>query len=160
MILLVHMLFGAAVGYKVYSLTNSIWLAGFLALASHYFSDLFPHAEYLTSVEDTIKSVKNDLSGNRLKEISMVLLDFFLGFLFIFIVSTNQFFIYLFAFLALIPDGLTIVNSLFKIRILEAHQWFHGDIVQYLTKNKKFPVFWRIFTQVLAVLISIYLLGN
>ena len=42
MILLVHMLFGAAVGLSI----NNIYIAIIVAFLSHYFLDLFPHIEY------------------------------------------------------------------------------------------------------------------
>ena len=42
MILLVHLLFGAAIGSAV----NNIWLAIILAFLSHFLLDLMPHIDY------------------------------------------------------------------------------------------------------------------
>lgn len=159
MILLVHMLFGAAVGYKTYSLTNNVWLAIFFALLSHYFLDIFPHIEYLKSVENSIKKVKFEKFNSYFGDMSKIVLDFILGIFFIFVVSKNYPAIYLYAFLAIVPDGFTVVNLFFKNPVLAIHQKFHGNI-QYFTKKEKFSVFWRISTQVLAFLISVILLAS
>ncbi|MEK7664052.1 MAG: hypothetical protein AAB340_01190 [Patescibacteria group bacterium] len=158
MILLVHMLFGAAVGYKTYSLTGSIWLSLTLALLSHYFLDLFPHVEYLKSAESLGKRIKSDKFKSYFFDLLKVLLDFLIGLALLFLLSKNQIIIYLFAILAIIPDGLTVINSLFKNTILKRHQELHGEKIQYLTKNKKLSKFWRVFTQVIAVLISVIVL--
>jgi len=157
MILLAHMVFGAAVGYKAYFLTNNILLAGFLTLLSHYFLDAFPHVEYLKSTEESIGRLKNGGFKENLADFAMVFSDFCTGLLIIFLASTNQAVIYAFALIGAIPDGLTIINSLFPKTILQKHQHMHA-MVHYFTKIKKFPMFWRIATQVLAVTISIILL--
>ena len=153
MILLVHMLFGAAIG----SIIKNPILAVFLAFLGHYFLDLFPHVEYLQSVESLLKKIKE----NKLKEVMYgiikVFLDFCLGILIIFIFSKNQIIIYLCAFITLIPDGLTVINSLFFHPILQRHQKIHGEKVHFL-KNKKIPKFWRISTQIVTITISIILL--
>lgn len=157
MILLAHMVFGAAIGYTAYSLTNNIWLAIVLAYLSHYFLDVFPHIEYLESVESAIKQMKEKDWKGRIPDAIKVFIDFCLGLLLILLFSKNYIIIYIYAFVAIVPDGVTVIYTLFPNSLLARHQKFHGAI-QYLTKKKKFSKFWRIATQALAVVISIVLL--
>ena len=156
MILLVHMIFGAAVGYKAYSLTNSIFIAGLFALLGHYFLDLFPHVEYLKSTEESVKKIKSKSPKEYLPDALKVFTDLSLGFILIFILK-DQSIIYFYAILGIIPDGFTVVNSLIYNNTLKKHQYFHGEIIHFL-KHKKISLFWRILTQTIATLISIYIL--
>ena len=147
MILLVHMLFGAAIG----AATKNPLLAIILAFLGHYFLDLFPHIEY------NIDNIKYTHWKKALPDFLKVFLDFLLGILIISIFSKNQPIIFLCGFVALIPDGMTIITSLFP-KFLRRHNIIHTKHIHYLTKQKKFPLFWRILTQVGAVVISIILL--
>ena len=153
MILLVHMLFGAAIG----SVIHNISLAIILAFLSHYFLDLFPHIEYLKSTEDSIKKIRNEKWQKYLPDVLKIILDLCLGALLISIFSKNQPIIYLYAFISLVPDGLTIVTLLFPNKLLVKHHIFHTQKIHYL-KYKKISNFWRILTQVLAIIVSIILL--
>ncbi len=148
MILLVHMLFGAAIGASI----HNIPLAIILAFLGHYFLDFFPHIDY------SIDNIRDNNWKKSLSDFLKVFLDFSLGVLIIFILSNNTLLIYVCVFVALIPDGLTIISKLFPNKILALHDKIHGGKIHYLTKQKKFPIFWRIFTQFLAVIISIALL--
>ncbi|MDO8530179.1 MAG: hypothetical protein Q7S10_02120 [bacterium] len=154
MILLAHMIFGAAIG----SMTSNIPLALFGALASHYFLDLFPHIEYLHSTENSVKKMQSKDIKKFLPDMARVLVDFSLGILVIFIFSSGQPILYLCALVAIIPDALTVVTLLFPNKLLLFHHQFHTQKVHYLTKKKHFPVFWRIITQVIIVIISIAIL--
>lgn len=151
MILLVHMLFGAAIG----SLFKNPFLGILAALLSHYFLDLFPHIEYLESTEQSIKSRKTN-------EIIKVAIDLVLGLALVGIFSDpptkEALLLYIYAFVAIIPDGLTVVTHLFPNQWLVKHHALHGGPIHYLTKQKKFPIFWKIATQALAILVSIYIL--
>ena len=147
MILLVHIIFGAAVGYSV----KNIPLAILLAFLSHYFLDLIPHADY--SLKDTHKKGWIFLLPNILK----ISLDLLSGLLLIFIFSKNQPIIYICAFLAILPDGLTVLNNIIPNKILEIHRKFHIEKVHFLM-NKKISVFWRILSEIAVVIISIFLL--
>ncbi len=153
MILLVHMLFGAAIGSAI---KNPI-LAVMLALLGHYFLDIFPHVEYLESAEIAIERLKHNDSQKSNLEVGKVFLDFLIGMVCIFIFSKNYFLIYLCALVAIVPDGITVITILVPNRLLQKHHQFH-QAIQHLTKKKKFSLFWRIGTQVLAVTISIILL--
>jgi len=147
MIILVHMIFGAAIG----SIVKTPILAVFLAFLGHYFLDLFPHIEY------NIANIRNKNWRKSLSDILKVILDFLCGAATIFIFSKNQPIIYLGAFVALIPDTLTLISSVFPNKILAMHDKIHTQKIHFL-RHKKIPNFWRITTQVLAVIISIFLL--
>ncbi len=154
MILLAHMIFGAAIGAAI----KNIPLAIFLAFLSHYFLDLFPHIEYLQSTESSVKKIQSKNLEKFLPDMARVLTDFSLGTIAILIFSTNQPILYICAIIAITPDALTVVTLLFPNKILQMHHEFHTQKVHYLTKKKRFPVFWRIITQVVIVIISIAIL--
>ena len=150
MILLVHMLFGSAIGSSI----SNPYLAITLAFLGHYFLDLFPHIEY------DIEDIKHKRWKKAFPALVKVFLDFLIGVLIIFIFSKNQPIVYLCGFVALIPDGLTIVSSLFPNKIMAWHDDIHTKKIHYLTKQKKFPVFWRIATQAAVLAISIILIAR
>ena len=135
MILLIHMLGGAAAGYTVFQATGNISTALVAALFVHYFLDLFPHIEYLESVDSSIKKLKAVGLSQSSSDISKVLLDFVLGLAIIFLVSDNSLLVYLFALITIVPDGLTVVSRLFPNKILALHDAFHEKV--HFLKNKK-----------------------
>ena len=147
MILLVHLLFGAAIGSAV----KNIPLAIILAFLSHYFLDLLPHIEY------PIENITNKQWQKAAPDILKVILDFSLGILLIIIFSKNYPIIYVCAFFAILPDGLSFLESASKNKILREHNVFHHEKIHFL-KYKKISNFWRISTQVATVLICIYFL--
>lgn len=146
MILLVHMIFGAAIG----SATKSMPAAIILAFLSHYFLDSLPHIEY------NVENVKNRQWRKALPDILKIFLDFCLGLLFILVFSKNHLILYICAILAIIPDGFTLLNYFFLNKISDAHNRFHKKI--HFLKNKKFSRVWRISFQLLMVIFSILLL--
>lgn len=156
MILLVHMVFAAAVGYRAFSLTQNIWISFLLALVSHYFLDVFPHVEYLSSAEDTVKKVRAG-GFKHFPEIATVSLDFFLGLLFVFLLN-GQTMVYIFALLGALPDGLSVITWIRPNRALQIHHEFHGKKVHFL-KHKKISNFWRVSVQVVVVVIAVLLLA-
>jgi hypothetical protein len=153
MILFVHLLFGAAIGSAV----KSIPLAIVLAFLSHYFWDLFPHVEY------DIENINKKQWRSKLSVILKITLDFCLGILFILIFSNptlpagRQAVIYICALFAILPDGLTVLSYLLPDKILVSHNIFHQKKIHFL-KYKKISNFWRIFSQIAAIMISIVLL--
>lgn len=149
MILFAHILFGAGIG-SLFS--QNPLLAGILALLGHYFLDVFPHVEY---------SIDNLSSKNwkyLLTDLLKVCLDFCLALIAIFFFSKNLPIIYFCAFIAIIPDAFTVISSVFPHRILSLHDKIHTGKIHYLTKQKKFPMFWRITTQIIAIVASIMML--
>ena len=148
MILLVHLLFGAAIGSAV----KNIYLAVILAFLGHYFLDLIPHIDY------PIENIKEKQWSRALPQIVLVALDFFAGIWLIFLFSKNQPIIYICALFALLPDGVTVLNFLMPNKTLQPFQKFHQKI--HFLKDKKISNFWRIFTQVIIVIISMILLNR
>ena len=147
MILSAHLLLGAAVASKI----TYAPLAIILALLSHYFLDLIPHIEY------SINNIKEKQWHKSAPDISRVFLDFLFGMLLVLMFSNNQPIIYIGAIIALIPDSLTIISSIFPNKILSAHDKIHTEKIHFL-KYKKIPTFWRIFSQVFVIIISVILL--
>ncbi|MDO8486638.1 MAG: hypothetical protein Q7S77_03020 [Candidatus Staskawiczbacteria bacterium] len=147
MILAAHLLLGAVVASKI----NNIPVAIIMALLSHYYLDLIPHIEY------SIKNIKEKQWHKSTPDILKVFLDFLFGILIILIFSNNQPIIYICAFVALIPDSLTVISLIRPNKILSEHDKFHTEKIHFL-KYKKISTFWRILSQILVIIISIILL--
>jgi len=145
MILFVHLLFGAAIGSTI----KNIPLAIVLAFLGHYFLDLLPHVDY------SVENIKN--KQKMLLDFAKVALDIFCGVLLIFIFSKNQPIIYVCAFFAVIPDGLSAINYFIPNKILTWHARLHTEKIHFL-RNKKISNFWRITSQVIVVVVSLILL--
>jgi hypothetical protein len=160
------MLFGATIG----SIIKNIPLAIILAFLSHYFLDLFPHIEY------NIENIEKKQWHKSLPNILKISIDFFIGISIIFILSGSNPIIYICVFFAILPDGFTILNAIMPNKILGAHNRLHQKIhflkihpVKYggavisaplklFNWEIKISNFWRIFTQLIVVVISITLL--
>jgi len=147
MILLVHILFGSAIA----TIIKNPYLAVILALFSHYFLDFFPHIEY------PIDNITNKNFKKSLPQIISVATDLLSGIILIFIFSNNSPIIYISVFFALLPDGFSLLNVIFKNRLLDVHSKLHQEKLHFL-KYKKIPNFWRFFTQILVVVISLFVL--
>lgn len=155
MILLIHMVFGAAIG----SLFHNPAIAIIAAFFSHYFLDLFPHIEYLEGAEKLTQKIKKEKWQNNFSDILMVVVDFFAGLFFVFYFSAGNLPIYFYcAISAIAPDGLTVMNSIFPNKFLKIHYKIHGEKIHFLKYNKKISKFWRIASQVIAVASGIFLL--
>jgi hypothetical protein len=146
MILLVHLLFGAAIG----SLVKSMPMAILLAFLSHYLLDVFPHIEY------DIENIKNKRWQKSFPSILKVILDFCLGIILILIFSKNQPLVFICALVAIIPDGLTLTNYIMPNKILELNDNIHKKI--HFLKDEKISTFWRIVSQITVVIFSLFLL--
>lgn len=147
MILLVHLLFGAAIG----SLVKNVPLAITLAFLGHYLLDLIPHIDYPIKNSGENQWYKIILTSMKLSA------DLGTGILLIFLFSKNQPMIYLCGFIALIPDGLTALNYFFPTKTLGIHYNFHTKKLHFL-KDKKISNVWRVVSQIFVVVISICLL--
>lgn len=141
------MLFGAAIG----NIVANPFLAMFLALFSHYFLDFFPHEDY------SINNMRNKEWAKVLPDALKVAVDIVLGLLLVYLFSRSRTIIYLCGLIALLPDALTLVSSIFYHPILEKHQYIHTQKVHFL-KYKKIPLPVRIFTQIFFVVVSLSLL--
>jgi len=145
MILLVHMFFGALIASKV----KIIWLACLVALFCHYLLDFIPHNEY------TIESIKNQNWNNIFTDALKVAMDFSVG-IFLIYTFSNTIQSYIVAFFSIIPDGLTVLSSIFPNKVLDAHNDFHRTKMHYF-KYKKISTFWRIFSQAAVIIIAIFI---
>src|SRR3990167_9537643 len=117
-----HLLLGAAIGSKI----GNLPLAIVLAFLSHYLLDLIPHIEY------PIDNISKKQWRKSLPDFLRVFLDFSFGVLLILIFSNNQPIIYVCALVALIPDSLTIISSIFPNRVLSAHDKIHTEKIHFL----------------------------
>ena len=147
MILTPHLLLGAAIASKI----EYAPLAIILAFSSHYLLDLIPHTEY------SIDNIEKKQWQKSLPDILRVFLDFSFGILFILIFSNNQLIVFVGAFFAILPDGLSLLNSVFPNKILKIYSNIHQGKIHFL-KYKKISKFWRIASQALIAIISIVLL--
>jgi len=146
MILLTHLLLGALIGEKI----NLFFVAIILALLSHYFIDIFPHSEY------SIENIKNNQWGKSLPDFLKVILDFLVGILIISIFTSNGLKTYFCAFVAIIPDGISLLFKIYPSKLLIFHDDFHDKKIHFL-KNKKIPQFWRFLTQAIIIVAIILL---
>ncbi len=142
MILLAHLLLGAAIGTAV---KNPI-LAVILALLSHYLLDLLPHIEY------PIENIKQKQWHKARKDFFKVAVDIISGIILILLFSKNYPIIYICAFFAILPDGFSLLSLTFPNKIFSKHDYFHTKKVHHL-KDKKISRFWRIYIQVVLVVI-------
>jgi hypothetical protein len=146
MILLVHLLFGAAIG----SVVKNIPVAIILAFLGHYLLDLIPHIEY------NIEGIAEKQWRKKIPVFIKITLDLLSGILLIFLFSKNQPILYVCAFFAILPDGFTVLNILLPNGILESHNKLHTQKVHFL-KDKKISKFWRITGQIIVVMVSLVL---
>jgi len=152
MILLVHLLLGALIGQKI----SDPVLAIVLAFLSHYFLDLFPHIEY------PIENITKKQWHRALPDILRVILDFSVGILLIFLfanplANSKNIIIFACALFAILPDGFSLLDSVAKNKILQKHSKFHQKRIHFL-RDKKISIFWRVSSQIIAVITFIILL--
>lgn len=149
MILTCHLLAGAAIASKI----SNPFSALPLALLSHYFLDSLPQEEY------SIENIKQGRWNKTFGELSKVFLDISFGILLISLFSNNNSVIFAAAFLAIAPDGITLLNKIFpKNKLFVQHQKFHKAVNDICDpgENKKIPKIWGILSQILISIIAIY----
>lgn len=146
MILLVHILFGAAIG----SVVKSIPIAIILAFLSHYFLDSLPHIEY------PIENIEKKQWRKAIPDVLRVVLDFCLGALLILLFSSNKPVIYACSLAAILPDGFMGLNNLLPNKLSNSNGGIHQKT--HFLIDKKIPIFWRIFIQVAIIAVSIAIL--
>ncbi|XOB41455.1 MAG: hypothetical protein ACKKMS_01895 [Candidatus Nealsonbacteria bacterium] len=145
-----HLLIGAVIVSKIKFLP----LAFLLAFLSHYFLDFIPHIDYTS--KDIYENIYEKKWKKFFPDFLKVILDISLALFLILIFSKNQPIIFIGAFLAILTDGLNFLNFVFPNKILKMHYKLHQKI--HFFENKKISIFWRIFSQILIVLIAIFLL--
>ena len=151
MILSPHLITGAVFGKEVTYLP----LAILLAIISHYFLDVIPHWEYAIENITEKKLKKSALFSLR------VFLDLLTAFLIIYfatLISKSNFHILLVCAVAgAAPDFLTVLRFAFPDNKLlkkhwRLHRWLHFH------KNKKISLFWKIFSQIVIMILGFFLL--
>jgi len=146
MILTAHLLAGAALASKI----QPAPLAFVLAFLSHYFLDIIPHWEYST------ENIKEKRWRKSFPDFLKVGADICVGILLILIFSNKQPIIYAGAFAAILADGLTLLGLIFSNKLLRHNDDFHQKI--HFLRDKKIPLFWRIFSQILVIFLAIFFL--
>lgn len=151
MILLVHILFGAAIASLL--IQHPFWAIIF-SFFSHYLLDLIPHVEY--PYDDKVQ--KHEWKKMILNSVK-VLTDLCIGIALIFLFSRqpSNSLIYICAFIAILPDIISMSTLNLKQKIFVKHNYFHYEKVHFL-QHKKISNFWRISTQVLAATIFLLIL--
>jgi len=148
MLLTPHILTGVLIITKV---QNPI-LGLFLVLLSHYFLDSFPQKEY------SIKNIKSGLWRQTMPEFLRVFLDIALAMLIVFFITDYSLLIFAAVFLAILPDGITLLSCIFpKNKLLILHQKLHSAI-NAVCENKKIPAYWGVISQIAVITIAIFFL--
>lgn len=145
------MLVGATVASKI----SNPFLALPLALLSHYLCDSLPHNDY------SIVNISERRWNKTYRHFIEIFLDICFGAVLISLFSGNSPIIFAGAFFAIVPDGITLLSKILPQNKLAAlHQKLHNFMnnIGDLDGNKKIPVIWGISSQILIVLISIFLL--
>ncbi len=146
MILLVHLIVGALIGQKI----SDPFFAVFLAFLSHYVLDFIPHVEY------PIDNIRNKQWLKSFPDFLRVFLDFCLGILIISFFLNGRLIVFIAAFFAVLPDLLNILNMIFENKLLQIHSNFHEK--NHFLKHKKISNFWRISSQIIVIIICIFIL--
>lgn len=116
MVILPHMLIGAAIGARI----RKIWLVFVLAWLSHYFLDFLPHWDYLTEIEIT-----------NLGHLTRIAIDLILGIilvLFLIRSYSKKWSILIGIIAILLPDILNVVYYTFTPQWLEPLVLFHNKV--------------------------------
>lgn len=117
MILIPHILIGAAIGTK----TNNLWLAFVFGWLSHYAFDTLPHWEYLDKLEEAIK----------LKNLFKIFADFMIGVIIVLVITWRfpQKLPIFFGLLgAITPDILQGMAYMLKLNCLKPLNKLHNKI--------------------------------
>lgn len=147
MILLFHLFIGAVIAAKIKYLPLVI----LIAFLGHYFLDLLPHNEYLL---ENIKKKKWKKSGT---DFLKLIIDLTIGLVLIlfthYITRTNYSLIAVSSFFSILPDILLVLREIFPTnKILEKNLAIHKKI--HFLKYKKIPLWGRLITQLMIILIG------
>ncbi len=148
MLLTPHILAALAIVTKV---QNPI-LGLFLAFLSHYLLDVFPQKEY------SIANIRNRSWSKSLPDFLKVFSDILVGLIIVFLLGGFRPLFLVAIFLALVPDGFTLLHCIFPAnKLLKKHLKMHTAI-NAIGENKKIPAFWGIASQIAVVIVTIFLL--
>lgn len=148
MLLTPHILTGVAI---IILVQNPI-LGLLFVLLSHYFLDFFPQKEY------TIKTIRAGQWSRSRPDFLKVFLDIFFGLAVVFFLTGFSPLILTAAAVSLFPDGLTLLYCIFPKNSLLNNHWKIHKAINAVCENKKIPVFWGIASQIMVMIIAIFLL--
>lgn len=145
------MLAGAVIASKIVN----PWLGIPLAFLSHYCLDMIPHGDY------SIEHIKKGQWRKAFSDFFKVFLDISLGISLILLFSENKPIIFAGAFVAIVPDGISLLNRFFpqnKLTIL--HQKLHMIVNNIGDRelNKKIPSWKAIVCQTAVLITAIFFL--
>lgn len=146
MIVLVHLLVGAALG----SYFKNPVLAIILAFFSHYLLDFIPHIDY------RINNIMRGKWPDSLSDFLKISCDTALGLCIIFLTSANKPIVYLCSFFTMIPDVIAYIGVIWPNKFSNWHNGFNDKVHYY--KYKKIPVPWRVLSQITIIVVSIAIL--
>lgn len=148
MLLTPHILAGVAIITK----TPDPVLGLFLVFLSHYFLDAFPQKEY------SVKNIQDRRWRKSLPDFFKVFSDIALGLLIVSLFTNYNPLVLIAVFLAIFPDGLTLLYFIFPSnKLLAKHRTLHSGINE-ICGNKKITVFWGIVSQIAVMALTILLL--
>jgi len=148
MLLTPHILAGVA----VFTQTQNPILGLIFVVLCHYLLDFPPQTEY------SIDRIKSRQWKESAPDFLKVFLDIALGLFVIVLIVGFTPLILTAAFLAIFPDGLTLLHHIFPSnRLLKRHLKIHAKI-NATCADKKIPAFWGIVSQVIVIVLAIYFL--
>lgn len=148
MLLTPHLLVGVAIITNV----QNPALGLVLVLLSHYFLDCFPQQEY------SIKNIRGRRWNKSLPDFLKIFTDIALGLSVVFLTTGYSLFIFIAAFFAILPDGLTLLHCIFPTnRPLKKHIKIHTAI-NAVCENKRLPASLGVISQIAVTAIAIYFL--
>lgn len=146
MLLVAHILAGAAIGYKV----HNYWLVFILSFISHFIMDAIPHREY------DVESLKNGLNRKSFGDFLQVLTDLIIGTgLVLWLTWDSSFITYVMIGMlaAVVPDLLTFFYWQTKTPYLKALTDFHRYTI-HPKNNKNTPLIWGISSQIIVAVLA------
>lgn len=155
MILLPHMLVGAALGAKI----HNFWIIFILGIVLHLATDRLPHWEYNRHIDW-------EYASRRQLVILMVAipLDLLAGAVVIglfLIHSPERVYILAGAFFSLLPDGLVFLRHfwvvIFKKKNWLLEKWYHFHKKLHIPENKNSP-FWGAIIEIAVAVLAVYLI--
>jgi len=149
MFLVIHVLLGALIGVSF----SSASLVFALAFVSHFFLDVIPHWDNNFDLASFKKSFEVKINKSL---VFTVLADFFLALFLSFLLFDilGNWLVFVGAFAAMLPD----ILKLGYFTPLKRNKWYRKHLLFHAHIQKEVPLGIGILTQVVTVLILIYLL--
>lgn len=149
MIFTPHLLFGAAIASGIMPLSLGL----FLAFLSHFLLDAIPHWDYPT------KNIKGRSWKKSYPEFLQVAMDFSMGSAFIIAFAPQKLIAVTGGLIAASPDTLTLLAILLPACSPLQKFWKLHDSVHWF-RRAKIALFWRIASQIMIIILSVWLLSR